>query len=219
MDETSADTTAKPLAVIVLVGLMFVFLAAMYFSAHAQNATELTPKHPDVVQYCICIGLVAALACAALMVLQTSGNALFRKVLVIAAAVLGFAAALQVSTAVTNVEQMRADFPVDKTQTYTAQWPVVDAYRLKTRKEGTSYSIHTPTLSLPQDIRAEDFNFMRANVAPEDVSQDGNQILSRGRFCANVVLQRAGDAVRLMVGPGRPLPAGSIGLCAQSAGN
>ncbi len=216
---SSAKVTASPFAVIVLVGLVIAFLGADYFYLNTQNAIELTPKHASVLQDCLCYGLLGALGCAALIWWQTSGDGVFRIVLMVLAVVLGFASAFQVSIAVTNVAQMRADFPADKTQTYRAQWPITAAYRFHSRKEGTTYSIDTTTLVTSMNVHRQDFDFMSGNSAPEDIGMKGDQVLSHGRFCANVVLQRAGDAIRLMVGPGRPLPSGSIGLCSPSAAN
>jgi hypothetical protein len=119
-----------------------------------------------------------------------------------------FGGMMVLSLACAHVVQGMIDFPAATTRTYVAMLPIDRAYHSTGR--GSHWTIVIGGQRIP--ITPEDYRAMLANRRPDD-SADPNNIASAGTFCAQVMVQQSGDALRMLHGKLRALGAGTLTFC------
>ena len=176
------------------------------------RTTELTPSHDEVLQFCFLIAGLAGLACGGLSIRESKGMALWRRIAVGCCLVaLGFLAVFLVSSRGADLIEGRTDFPPAKTRTYPGLLIISRAYQ--THGKGRSWNIQTTPIWSNLDVAQADYEFMLAHRSPADDGRNPDEISSRGFFCARVMLQQSGDALRVLNAGSQKLPAGTVVVC------
>ncbi len=178
--------------------------------------TELAPTHPGMDILGIVLGLLVAAISIFVGWRQSSGPAFGRMVLlIIFFGGLAFFSVDALSQRITQAMAMQADFPPDKTQTQAGHLAIDRAYQTHAhgRHGSDGWYIEaaagTPSLA----ITKPDYQFMLLHRAPGDKGTNSDEIASADYFCANVTLQKAGAAIRVVHHGGYPLPAGTVVIC------
>ena len=180
------------------------------------NTTELTPDHSDILEYCFWAAGIIAVASAILCFVQSKGSFAARVLTsVLCIGLLGGLATTLVLGTVANIVENRNDFPANATRTYWALLPIDRAYRMDSRT-GSSWIIQ-PLMWTNIDISHSDYRFMLSRSGVSDKGSEPDNVKSRGRFCAKVEMQRAGEALRVLHAGKSSLPAGTIGICSDMA--
>jgi len=102
-------------------------------------------------------------------------------------------------------------FPHSKTKSYQSVLKISRAYIMDGKNK--SWIIQTMPDWTNIDISQEDYNYMLAHRRSDDKVNDTTDISSNGYFCANVTLEQAGSAIRVMHSGYEKLPKGSVTLC------
>ncbi len=170
---------------------------------NVQAFVELTPHHPET----LWIGMACAIALSALAIVislwQSQRSPTGRIADAVVAAALGGFAGFLLGHITAERITMAMDFPAGHITRAPAAL-VIDAIYTK----GAQHHIDTRGVTL--DISPADFAFIQAHRRPDNQNV-GDRIISDGWFCADVALETAGKAVRVL----RRLPGDSIGLCAD----
>lgn len=190
------------------IGGIALIVIASFVTGWCRDATELTPSHGD---FSIPAGLVAGVLTLIVVFSQSSQANLLRRfstALVIAFMATG--STFYLIYTVTDLLNMRADFPPDRMRTYQDFVQIRRAYQ--THGKGTHSHIQTMPYWSDLDIDEQDFDFMRAHRRPGDPGTDRDEISSRGYFCAHVTMQQSGKALRILHTRG-DLPVGTVVIC------
>jgi hypothetical protein len=103
------------------------------------------------------------------------------------------------------------DFPSDKSHTRQVLLVISRAYQ--THGKGATQYIQTMPIWSNLEIEHEDFAFMRNHRGPGDDGRNPDEISSRGYFCAKLMIEESGKAVRILHSGSEKLPRGTIILC------
>jgi hypothetical protein len=178
------------------------------------HATELTPDHLGPLNFSLIGGCVLAVASAAVIFSQTEGRMSGRLVMSLMVApifsILG--AALSVSETANLIEQHN-DFPPNKTRAFEGLLFVSRAYQ--THGKGQSWNIQTQPIWSNLDITQADYEYMLSHRRPDDKGTDPDEISSDGYFCAKVMFQRSGNALRVLNAGTYKLPLGTVRTCSS----
>lgn len=177
------------------------------------DATELTPDHSNFVGLSFAFGGLAAVVAIFVLWRATLSWPIANRIGF--ALVCAFLSFLSLSTALipaAEIVEGWVDFPPSKTVTYkNALLKISRAYQ--THGKGRSWNIQTMPIWSNIDITQDDYDEMLSHRSRDDSGTDPDEIASRGYFCAQITVQRAGNAVRIMhAGKGR-LPRGSVVVC------
>ncbi|MDE2171900.1 MAG: hypothetical protein KGJ57_21130, partial [Sphingomonadales bacterium] len=110
--------------------------------------------------------------------------------------ILGFLPVLFAVVPVVNIIQAKIEFPAAATKTFRGKLLISRAYEM--HGKGRSWHIQTQPIWTDIEITQEDFGFLQSHRRPDDLYGKPDEIRSDGYFCANVMLQSAGDALRVM---------------------
>jgi hypothetical protein len=124
---------------------------------------------------------------------------------------LGFLPVFFAVVPVANIVQGKIDFPAAETKTFRGKLLISRAYEM--HGKGRSWHIQTQPIWTDIEITQGDFGFMQSHRRPDDLYGKPDEIRSDGYFCANVMMQSAGDALRVMHAGRSTLPKGSIEVC------
>jgi len=178
------------------------------------HSTELTPAHDDALEFSFIAAAVVAVVSAALVLWQSEGS-LYRR-LVMSFVVAPIFAILGVATLLietTTFIEKSDDFSPARTRTFKGVLLIERAYQ--THGKSRSWNIQTTPIWSNLDITEADYSYMLAHRAPDDAGHDPDEISSRGYFCANVTLQQADDALRVLHAGTYKLPQGTVGICSE----
>lgn len=191
---------------------LYVLFACSWLLSWFDNSTELTPDHGDVLSMCFALGALAALISAGVGLAHSEQVKFGARIGLVFAFVLmgGLSVTLLMST-ISNIVVGMIDFPPGKTWTYRDKLPISRAYQ--THGKGRSWNIQTMPIWSNLDITQDDYKFMLAHRRPGDPGQDPDEISSNGYFCAQVTVQQAGDAYRVMHAGAYKLPKGTVIIC------
>jgi len=191
-------------------GILFVLC---FILGWIDNSTELTPDHSDVIGWDFVFGGLAAVVAAFVLwratVMWPVGN---RVGFTLACSFLSFLAVSMSLLPAGEIIEGWIDFPASKTVTYeNVLVQISRAYQ--THGKGRSWNIQTSPIWSNIDISQYDYDQMLHHRSPNDVGNDPDEITSRGYFCAQVTMQKAGEAIRIMHAGRSALPRGSIVVC------
>jgi hypothetical protein len=181
------------------------------------NSTELIPSHENVLQSCFVIAGLAALVAGGMIINASKGTAVWRRIgLTCSFALLWFLSVFIVCSDAANIIEGLIDFPSGKTRSYTALLLISRAYQ--THGKSRSWNIQTTPIWSNLDITESDFEFMQTHQRTGD-GRNPDEISSKGFFCARVMLQQSGDAIRIMHAGSHKLPEGTVIICPPNSGN
>jgi hypothetical protein len=103
------------------------------------------------------------------------------------------------------------DFPAATSHTREGLIPISRAYQ--THGKGSSQSIQTMPIWSDLEITEEDFAFMKSNRSPSDPGRNPDEISSRGYFCAKVMVEQSGEALRILHAGSQKLTKGTVVIC------
>lgn len=182
---------------------------------HFDNTTELTPNHTDVLEYCFWFASAVAFTSAFVGFFQSSGKLVSRLLMsVFCFALLGGLSSLLTTSTIANIIENRLDFPKAKTVTYQSLVPIHRAYRSDSRT-GSSWTIQPEPIWSNIDIAHLDYKFMLEKLGAGYEGAEPSSLSSRGYFCAKVIMQRSGEALRVLHAGTQALPRGSVGVCSS----
>lgn len=154
---------------------------------------------------------------ASICFFQSSGKVLSRLLMsVLCFALLSGLSSLLLTSTVANIIENRQDFPPEKTQTYWSLLPIQRAYRSDSRT-GSSWTIQPAPIWSNIDIAHSDYTFMLEHSGSANGSSEPSSLSSRSQFCAKVVMQKSGKALRVLHAGRRALPPGTVGICSDMA--
>ena len=177
------------------------------------TATELTPDHSDILDYCFYVAGVLALVSGVVLFVQSKGSTIGRLGLAFVASLAGGIGSLLLSSTVANIIENRIDFPADKTNTFRGLLPIGRAYRMDSRT-GSSWIIQ-PLIWTNIDITQSDYRFMLSHRGWSGKGSEPDDVRSDGYFCARALMQKAGGAIRVLHAGHSRLPSGTIGICSE----
>ena len=198
-------------------GALGLAMLSAWLIGHFDNATELTPDHTDVLEYCFWFAGAVALISAWVGFSQSSGKLLSRLVAsLFCFALLGGLSSLLVTSTIANIVENRRDFPSGATQTYWTLLPIQRAYRMDSRT-GSSWIIQPAPIWSNIDIAHSDYSLMLNRSKLPSGAAEPSSLPSRSYFCAKVVMERSGEALRVLHAGKQALPAGTVGVCSEMA--
>lgn len=178
--------------------------------------TEITPSHDNVLNACFWLGGVGALGLMSVAVFGRQTLKVWQRIyLAIALAMLGFLAVFLLSSRIATLAENHLDFPAANTRGFSGFLLINRAYR--THGKGQSWNIQTMPIWSNLDITSSDYGFMLKHRRPGDPGRDADEISSRGFFCAHVLMQQSGNAVRVLNAGSRKLPSGTVVICPASS--
>lgn len=182
------------------------------------DATELTPDHTDVLEYCFWLAGAVGISSASFCFFRSSGQLLSRLVLsIFCFGLIGVLATFLVASTVANIAENQRDFPSGKTKTYWTLLPIERAYRMDSRT-GSSWIIQPAPIWSNIDIAHSDYSLMLDRSTSGSRDSEPSSLPSRSYFCAKVMMQRSGEALRVLHAGKQALPPGSVGVCSEMAG-
>lgn len=195
-------------------GTLFGTAALGWILGWFDHATELTPDHSTPLNVGLAAACILALASAALIFSQSEGRITGRLVMSLIVApifsILGVVLTVdEVSTLVENYN----DFPPAKTRTFEGLLVISRAYQ--THGKGRSWNIQTTPNWSNLDITEADYEYMLSHRRPGDKGTDPDEISSEGYFCAKVIFQRSGEALRILNAGTYKLPVGTVRTCSS----
>ncbi|HEU5352329.1 MAG TPA: hypothetical protein VFU55_12090 [Terracidiphilus sp.] len=215
MDDVSQDEPSKAVKRVLIFFLGLIALTILpLIMGRFDNSTELIPRHDSVLQLCFEIAGVCGFIFAGVAIYISKGIVLWRRIAIaFCAALMGIIAILMVADHAASIIEEHIDFPAGTTKTYTALIQISRAYQ--THGKGQSWNIQTMPIWSDLDITKDDYDFMLAHRRPGDDSHNPDEISSKGYFCARVVVQQSGHAIRIMHAGSEKLPQGTVMLCPQ----
>lgn len=182
------------------------------------NFTELAPDHSGEVPAYVLLALVVGVINAVVgWRLASAGSLNANSVPALAALgflLIGFLAALLALLGAVDFAHGLIDFPPAKTRSAREVLPIRRAWQ--THGKGRSWNIQTRDSGTAIEITEHDYDFMLAHRSLDDHGTDPDEISAQGWFCARVTVERAGDAVRVMLAGDGDLPRGSMILCPRT---
>jgi hypothetical protein len=205
--------------------LLWIWIAALFglvllsrLLSWLDDATELFPTHDSAGIAIFCVAGVSGLVTAGAAIYLSRGFAVWRRIgITFSFVLLGLLASFMMSFATANIIEGRKDFPPTKTKTYSTLILISRAYQ--THGKGRSWSIQTMPLWSNLDITEDDYNFMLAHRPDAETSRNLDEISSRGYFCAQVTMQSAGGALRILHAGSNTLPRGTVIICPLDSSN
>jgi hypothetical protein len=195
-------------------GILFGTAAAGWILEWFDHTTELTPDHSAPLNLSFIVACVLAVATAALIFSQSQGRIFGRLItsLIVAPIIAILAVVLSVNEVATLVESHN-DFPPARTRTFQGLLIVSRAYQ--THGKSRSWNIQTTPIWSNLNITEADYNYMLSHRRPDDKGADQDEISSDGYFCAKVIFQRSGEALRVLNAGTYKLPMGSVRTCSS----
>ena len=174
--------------------------------------TEITPQHDAVLNFCFALGGLGALCLASASLFGVQNANVWQRVYFAAAlAILGFLSVFLLSSRIAELTENYLDFPRASTRTFSGFLLINRAYR--TQGKGQSWNIQTMPIWSNLDITPDDYQFMLDHRPPGDRRHNDDEISSKGYFCAHVLMQQSGSALRILNSGSNKLPAGSVAIC------
>jgi hypothetical protein len=189
----------------------FVLFAIYGILGWFDTTTEITPSHDAILAICFEAGGLAALLLAGVAVFRRQKMTAWRVRQAIALTILGFLSVSLLSVRLARIIENHIDFPAGHTRTYPALLIIKRAYR--TEGKGRSWNIQTMPIWSNLDITEYDYSFMLNYRRPGDDGHNPNEISSEGYFCAQVIMQESGNALRVLNAGSRKLPRGTVVVC------
>ena len=176
------------------------------------HTTELTPDHSAPLNISFVVAGVLAVVSAAMLFSQSEGRIFGRLVtsLIVAPILAILAVVLSVNEIAILIESHN-DFPSAKTRTFQGLLYISRAYQ--THGKSRSWNIQTAPIWSNLDITEADYKYMLSHRRPGDKGTDPNEISSAGYFCAKVLFQRSGEALRVLNAGTYKLPMGTVRTC------
>jgi phosphate/sulfate permease len=195
-------------------GILFGTAALGWILEWFDHTTELTPDHSAPLNISLVIGCVLAVASAALIFSQSEGRITGRLVMsLIVSPIFAVLAAVLSVTEIATLAENQNDFPPAKTRTFQGLLLISRAYQ--THGKGRSWNIQTTPIWSNLDITEADYKYMLSHRRPGDKGADPDEISSEGYFCAKVIFQRSGEALRVLNAGTYKLPMGTVRTCSS----
>ena len=176
------------------------------------TSTEITPVHDTVLNTSFGLGGLGAVLLLGVAIFGRQKMKAWQRIyLAIALAMLGFLSVFLLSNRVAELVENHTDFPARSTRTYPTFLLINRAYR--TQGKGQSWNIQTMPIWSNLDITEYDYSFMLNYRRPGDDGHNPNEISSEGYFCAQVIMQESGSALRVLNAGSRKLPNGTVVIC------
>lgn len=196
-------------------GVLGLAMLSVWPLGRFDDATELTPDHTDVLDYCFWLAGAVALLSALVCFFQSSGRLFSRLFLsFFCFALLGGLSSLLVTSTIANIIENRRDFPPGETRTYWTLLPIQRAYRTDSRT-GSSWIIQPAPIWSNIDIAHSDYRFMLTRSRSAIGGSEPSSLPSRSYFCARVLMQKSGEALRVLHAGKQALPPGTVGVCSE----
>jgi hypothetical protein len=185
-----------------------------FFLGWLDNTTELWPRHDRSIDGCFWLGGIFALGIATVAIRYSKKVAIWRRIgIVFFSSLAAMVFVVIFSLRIVDIVNGWIDFPSNKTQTFHALLRISRAYQ--THGKGASRDIQTTPIWSDMNVTASDYAFMLQHRRPGDLSNNPDEISSRGYFCAKVTMQRSGNAFRVLHAGSRTLPSGTVIICSQ----
>ena len=198
-------------------GVLGFAMLSVWPLGHFDDATELAPDHTDVLEYCFWFAGLVSIVSAFFCFFRSSGQLLSRLLLsIFCFALLGGLSALLVTSTIANIIHNRRDFPPGKTRTYWTLLPIQRAYRMDSRT-GSSWIIQPAPIWSNIDIAHSDYSLMLSRSASGSAKPEPSSVPSHSYFCAKVLMQQSGEALRVLHAGTHALPPGTVGICSEMA--
>lgn len=185
--------------------------------SYFDTATILWPRNENILEVVVWTAAGMGLISTVVGFTNITGATVSRLILAIFVYGLGGSLTTMVLFAtVSNIVQNRVYFPASNTQTFDALIPIDRAYLGHSRgcvAENTCWNVQTSPLWSDLNVFEVDYQFMLDNRSPDNVSDDTEEISSRGFHCLQAKVQKAGSAIRIMDSGSSTLPKGSVVLC------
>lgn len=176
------------------------------------TTTELIPDHESISQACLMLGGLGGAVASAVALSQWKKLAIAQRVVwPPASALLVFLTLFMISSEAANVIENRIDFPAAQTKTFDGFLLISRAYC--THGKGESWNIQTMPVWSNMEITQEDYNFMLSHRPAGQNATNGDEVTSRGYFCAHVMMQRTDKALRVLHAGREKLPQGTVMVC------
>lgn len=178
------------------------------------TSTELRPGHDNLMAFGFIAACIVTAVSIPLMFWQSSGPWFSRIMLcLLAAPLIALVGTFLLADEALALIASKVDFPPAQIQRFDGILVISRAYQ--THGKGRSWNIQTMPIWANLDITEADYKFMRDHRSPADRNKDPDEIASDGYFCARVVLEQAGSALRIMHAGRYALPKGTVGTCAD----
>ncbi|GEM_PF-1359334 len=180
------------------------------------NATELNPRHDNVLQACFVIAGLSGLALGFVGVRKSRTMTVWQRArLAVVLGLMGFLSVTLTSTRIAEIVEQLIDFPPSQTRSYSTLLLISRAYQ--THGKGRSWNIQTTPIWSNLEITENDYGFMLAHRRVEDNSGNPDEISSNGYFCAQVTVEQSGNALRVLHAGSHELPKGTVVICPASS--
>lgn len=188
--------------------LLFLYWVLGWFETY----TEIAPSHDNILNTCFVLGGVGALGLVSVADFGRQSLKVWQRIyLAIALAMLGFLSVFLLSSRIATLAENHLDFPAASTRTSSGLLLINRAYR--THGKGQSWNIQTMPIWSNLDITPSDYGYMLKHRRPGDPGHDDDEISSKGYFCAHVLMQQSGEALRVLNAGSRRLPSGTVVIC------
>jgi hypothetical protein len=219
MDEQSQPTSGVKLTKFAWLWLGGLALAmiSVWPLGWFDTATELTPDHSDILEYCFWLAALVDVISVAVCFFQSKGALASRLLLsVFCFGLIGGLATILLLGTAANIIENHHDFPSESTRTFGALLPIERAYRMDSRT-GSSWIIQPAPIWSNIDITHADYSFMLARSGTLKPREEPSNVPSHSYFCAKVTMQESGEALRVLHAGRQALPSGSVGVCSEIA--
>lgn len=195
-------------------GILFGTAALGWILEWFDHTTELTPDHSAPLNISFVVACVLAVASAALIFSQSEGRITGRLVMsLIVAPIFAILAVVLSVNEIATLAENHNDFPPAKTRTFQGLLFISRAYQ--THGKGRSWNIQTTPVWSNLDITEADYQYMLSHRRQSDKGTDPDEISSDGYFCAKVIFQRSGEALRVLNAGTYKLPMGTVRTCSS----
>lgn len=169
------------------------------------STTELRPSHDYVLYSCFEIAGLSGLISGGVAIRRSKGMVVSQRAALTAFTVmLDFLSVFLLSSRAAHIIEGLIDFPAGETGSFLVLLPISRVYQ----RHGKGRSWVIETYGAHFDIYEDDYKFMLTHRRVGDDARNPDRISSKGFFCAQVVFQQSGNAVRVMYAVGK-LPHGT----------
>lgn len=176
------------------------------------HSTELTPDHGSSLGIIFAVAAVLAVLSGALIFSQSRGRISGRLAMSLIVAPIFSLLGVGLSGAeIATLIELHNDFPPEKSRTFQGLLFIGRAYQ--THGKGRSWNIQTTPIWSNLDITEADYKYMLSHRRPSDRGTDPDEISSEGYFCAKVIFERSGKALRVLNAGTYKLPMGTVRTC------
>jgi hypothetical protein len=209
-EEKEQPTTPNGLGRLLLI--LILLIPAGMVLGWLDNTTQISPDTGNLILASFVMAAVGGLISGGMAIYLSKDISFGTRIRwVIPLLMIGAIGPFLVTSHATAIVSGWINFPPSMTKSSTELISITRAYQ--THGKGGGAHIQTAPVWTDLNITKSDYQFMQEHRRPGDAGTNPDEISSRGYFCAQVVIQRAGNAVRIMHAGDSNLPKGSVIVC------